>query len=67
MRAAPLLTFVDVKDNLDEYLLEFEWYADMAKWNRNIWTTQLNPLLTGTAIEMYNRLSPEEAMDYERI
>ena len=37
----------------------------MAKWNRRIWATQLCPLLTGKAVEVYNRLSPEEAMDYE--
>ena len=28
--------------------------------------TQLNLLLTGKAVEVYNRLSPEEAMDYKR-
>ena len=39
----------------------------MAKWNRNTWATQLSPLLTGEAVEVYNRLSPEEAMDYKRL
>ena len=43
----------------------------MAKWNTSIsistWATQLSPLLTGKAIEVYNRLSPEEAMNYERL
>ena len=39
----------------------------MAKWNRSTWATQLNPLLTGKAVEVYNRLSPEEAMDCERL
>ena len=39
----------------------------MAKWNRSTWATQLSPLLTGKAVEVYNRLSPEEAMDYERL
>ena len=37
----------------------------MAKWNRSTWATQLSPLLTGKAVEIYNRLLPEEAMDYE--
>ena len=64
----PLLPFfVDGKDYLDEYLLRFEKYANVAKWNRSTWATQLISLLTGKAVEVYNRLSPEEAMDYERL
>ena len=67
VRTPPLPSFVDGKDNLDEYLLRFERYASVAKWNRSTWATQLSPLLTGKAVEVYNRLSPEEAMDYERL
>ena len=64
----PLLPFfVDGKDYLDEYLLRFEKYANVAKWNRSTWATQLISLLTGKAVEVYNRQSPEEAMDYERL
>ena len=55
------------KDNLDEYLLRFERYASVAKWIRSTWATQLSPLLTRKAVKVYNRLSPEEAMDYERL
>ena len=57
---------MDGKNNLDEYLLKFERYASVAKWNRSTWATQLSPLLSGKAGEVYNRLSPEEAMNYER-
>ena len=39
----------------------------MAKWNKSTWATQLSPLLIGKAVEVYNRLSPEKAMDYERL
>ena len=67
VRTPPLPSFVDGKDKLDEYLLRFERYASVAKWNRSTWATQLSPLLTGKAVEVYNRLSPEEAMDYERL
>ena len=64
----PLLpSFLDGKDNLDEYLLPFERYASVTKWNRSTWATQLSPLLRGKAVEVYNRLSPEEAMDDERL
>ena len=59
VRTPPLPSFVDGKDNLDEYLLRFERYASVVKWNRSAWATQLSPLLTGKAVEIYNRLSPE--------
>ena len=53
----PLLpSFVDGKDDLDEYLLRFEKCACVVKWNRSTWATQLSPLLTGKAVEVYNRL-----------
>ena len=67
VRTPPLPSFVDGKNNLDEYLLRFERYASVAKWNRSTWATQLSPLLTGKAVEVYNRLSPEETIDYERL
>ena len=67
VRTPPLPFFVERKDNMDEYLLRFERYTGVAKWNRRTWATQLSPLLTGNAVEVYNRLSPEEAMDYVRL
>ena len=67
VRTPRLPSFVDGKDNRDDYLLRFERYASVAKWNRSTWATQLSSLLTGKAVEVYNRLSPEEAMDYERL
>ena len=39
----------------------------MAKWNKSTWATQLSSLLTVKAVKVYNRLSPEEAMNYERL
>ena len=62
-----LPSFVDERDNLDKYLLRFEKYAGVTKCNRSTWATQLSPLLTGKAVEVYDRLSPEETMDYERL
>ena len=67
VRMPPLPFFVDGKDNLDEYCLRFQRYADVAKRNRSTRATQLSPLLTGKAVEVCNRLSPEEAMNYERL
>ena len=34
---------------------------------KEAWATQLSPLLSGRALEIYSRLSQEEAMDYERL
>ena len=65
VRTPPLPSFVDGKDHLDKYLQRFERYASVAKWNRSTWATHLSLLLMGKAVEVYNRLSPEEAMDYE--
>ena len=67
VRMPPLPSFVDGKDNFDECLLRFEKYANVAKWNRSTWVIQLSPLLTGKAVEIYNKLLPEEAMDYEHL
>ena len=44
VRTPPLPSFVDGKDNLDEYLLRFERHANVAKWNRSTWATQLSLL-----------------------
>ena len=67
VRTPTLPSFVDGKDNLDEYLLRFERCANVAKWNRSTWATESSPLLTGKVVEVYNKLSPEEAIDYERL
>ena len=67
MRTPSLPSFIDGKDNLDKYLLRFERYANVAKWNRSTWATQYSPLITGKAIEVYNRLLPKEALDYESL
>ena len=44
------------KENLDKYLLPFEIYADVAKWGKCPWTTQISPLLRGKAVKVYNKL-----------
>ena len=67
VRTPPPPSFVDEKDNLDEYLLRFERYVRVATRNRSAWATQLSPMLTGKAVEVYDRLSPEEAIDCERL
>ena len=61
---SPLPSFVVGKDNLDKFLLRLERYVDVAKWHEWTWAAQLSPLLTGNAVEVYNRLLPPEAMEY---
>ena len=53
------------ENDLDEYLLLFKKYADVAKWDKQTWVAQLSPLLTREAVKVYNALSKEEATDYE--
>ena len=58
---------VDGRDDLDNYLLRFERYATVAGLEKKTWATQLSPLLSRRALEVYSRLSQDEAMDYERL
>ena len=66
-RSPELPAFVDSRDYLDIYLLRFERYATVAGWEKEAWATQLSPLLLGSALKVYSRLSQYEAMDYERL
>ena len=67
VRSPELPAFVDGRDDLDNYLLRFEKYAAVAGWEKEAWATQLSPLLSCCAFEVYSRLSQDEAMDYERL
>ena len=66
-RSPELPAFVDGRDDLDNYLLRFERYATVAGWEKEVWAIQMSPLLSGRALEVYSRLSQDEAMDYERL
>ena len=62
-----LPSFVDGKDDLDAYLQRFERFADTAKWHKTGWSSKLNALLSGRALEVYSRLSEEAAKDYDQV
>ena len=66
-RSPELPAFVDGRDDLDNYFLQFERYATVAGWEKEAWATQLSPLFSGRALEVYSRLSQDKAMDYERL
>ena len=62
-----LPTFIDEKDELDNYLLRFERFAYSNNWDRSDWATRLSALLTGRALEVYSRLSEDHAVDYDQL
>lgn len=59
--------FSDQKDCIDAYLQRFERFAENAKWSRDTWSINLSALLTGTSLEVYSRLSPADALDYDKL
>ena len=52
---------------MDSYLLRFEKYATANKWDKNVWAAFLSALLKGRALYEYNRLSTEDAADYDNL
>ena len=50
-KSLKLPAFIDEKDELDNYLLRFERYAENAKWEKNTWA--IIPLPTGRAMDVY--------------
>jgi len=64
-KAGPKLPhFHESKDNIDSYLRRFERYAVLQDWPADEWALYLSALLKGRALEVYSRLTEEEAHDY---
>ena len=59
--------FEESKDKMDSYLSRFEKYATANKWDKNVWTAYLSALLKGRALDVYDRLSTEDAADYDKL
>ena len=57
--------FEESKDKMDSYLPRFEQYATAYTWDKSFWAAYLRTLLIGRAFEVYNRLSTEDAADWE--
>ena len=66
-RTPKLPVFEDGKSDMDAYLLRFERFAIGQSWSRDSWSSNLSALLTGKALEVYSRLSDEDAEDYEKL
>ena len=45
----------------------FERFAENAKWSRDTRSNNFSALLTGTALEIYSRLSTEDEFDYNKL
>ena len=66
-KAPKLPAFVDGKDMIDSYLQRFERFARSNGWEESQWAISLSALLTGQALDVYSRLSDEEANDYKKL
>ena len=60
-----LPVFHDDKDDLDVYIERFERFATTHHWPRESWASSLSALITGRALEVYSRLSADEADDFD--
>ena len=52
---------------MDSYLSRVEKYATANKWNKNVWAAYLSALLKDRALDVYDRLSTEDAADYDKL
>ena len=59
--------FEESKDKMDSYLSRFEKYATANKWDRNVRAAYLSALLKGRALDVYDRLSTEDAADFDKL
>lgn len=66
-RGPKIPCFIDGKDQLDGYLLRFERYASDNDWPRDRWASALSVLITGRALEVYSRLSDQDARNYDTL
>ena len=59
--------FDESKDKMDSYLSRFEKYATANKWKKSVWAAYLSALLKGRALDVYDRLSVDDAAYYEKL
>ena len=63
----PKMSPFSEKDEMDAYLYRFERCAELQRWPRDAWATYLAGLLTGKALDVYARLTPDQSRDYETL
>ncbi|KAL7644221.1 UNVERIFIED_CONTAM: hypothetical protein RMT77_005047 [Armadillidium vulgare] len=62
-----LTPFIDGEDDIYRYVEDFEYYAQINKWNPNNWGIYLATFLTGNALGIYARMPSNEANDYYKL
>ena len=59
--------FNEEKDDIDAYLQRYEQLAAANAWPNAEWAMYLSTLLSGKALEIYARLPPDVARDYQAL
>ena len=59
--------FEESKDKMNSYLSRSEKYVVTNKWDKSLWAAYVSALIKGRALEVYNRLSVEDAADYDKM
>ena len=67
VRGPKLPAFDETKDNIDAYIQRFERYAVSQHWNRKNWGAHLSALLKGKALDVFVRLPPEKALEFDEL
>lgn len=63
----PKMAPFDEKDDMGSYIHRFERFAELQRWRKEDWAVYLSALLKGKALDVYARLPPENAQDYETL
>src|SRR5664279_1557851 len=63
----PKMTPWNERDDMDAYLTRFEVTAEMQEWKKRHWAAFLANLLSGKALDVVNRLSAEDATEYDTV
>jgi len=59
--------FDEERDFMDSYLGRFERFAETQKLKHEHWAMYLSALLKGRALDVYSRMPPDQAGDYDRL
>lgn len=57
----------EAKDDIDSYLRRFETFVHSQGWKEEKWAVALSTLLRGKALDVFTRLSPDQALIYRNL
>ena len=64
---APMMPPFSAGEDLNAYLQRFERFARAQAWSHEDYATNLSSCLSGEALEVYSRLSPDDSLDYDKL